>query len=162
MELRLGGTLAAALASPHLTVTAMGSGGLAVPVGTGEMHARGTGDAGVRGVYALRTPPATRRRGTAVSRPVRRSPSWPSRRSLAPASLPDGHVGEILAGRSLDAAAARGLPADALPAAAAAGLAAQVLFLPVDADIYYSKATSEGSVPPGLRLHVAGRRRLYW
>ena len=38
VELNLGGTLAAALAAPHLTVTAVGSGGLAVPVGTGEMH----------------------------------------------------------------------------------------------------------------------------
>ena len=48
MELRLGGTLASALTAPHYTVTAVGSGGLAVPVATGEMH--DLDDAGVRGV----------------------------------------------------------------------------------------------------------------
>ena len=48
VELRLGGTLAAALAAPHLTVTAMGSGGLSVPSAPARCTT-GTGDAGVRG-----------------------------------------------------------------------------------------------------------------
>ena len=59
VELNLGGTLAAALAAPHLTVTAVGSGGLAVPVATGEMHGLEPATLESAVSYALRTPPAT-------------------------------------------------------------------------------------------------------
>ena len=96
VELHLGGTLAEALTAPHCTVTAMGSGGLAVPIGTGELD--GVEDATLVSAveYALRTPPATRsamtegRESTCEEKPFVAEPQKLG--EGAPADFLDGHV----------------------------------------------------------------------
>ena len=103
VELRLGGTLAAALAAPHLTVTAMGSGGLAVPIGTGELD--GVEDATLASAveYALRTPPAT-----AKSKKDGREPTCEEKPFVAePKKLGEGAPASFLDGASASDVATR-------------------------------------------------------